>query len=64
MAMRFLLTLKLTWEWDFEGNDKADTLLGDLAAGTTLVPATTLTANTDYCLNESIKISISVTQLD
>lgn len=57
-------TLKLTWEWDFEGNDKADTLLGDLAAGTTLVPATTLTANTDYCLNESIKISISVTQLD
>lgn len=57
-------TLKLTWEWGFEGNDKADTLLGDLAAGTKLVPATTLTANTDYCLNESIKISISVTQLD
>ena len=57
-------TLNLTWEWGFEGNDKADTLLGDLAAGTTLVPATTLTANTDYCLNESIKISISVTQVD
>ena len=57
-------TLNLTWEWDFEGNDKADTLLGDLAAGTTLVPDTTLTENTDYCLDESIKISISVTQLD
>lgn len=57
-------TLNLTWEWDFEGNDKADTLLGDLAAGTTLVPDTTLIPNTDYCLDESIKISISVTQLD
>lgn len=57
-------TLNLTWEWGFEDNDKADTLLGDLAAGTTLVPDTTLTANTDYCLNESIKISISVTQVD
>jgi hypothetical protein len=62
-------TLKLTWEWDFDDNgagtyDKQDTLLGDLAAGTTLVPDTTLTANTDYCLDESIKISISVTQVD
>jgi hypothetical protein len=62
-------TLNLTWEWDFDASgvgtyDKQDTLLGDLAAGTTLVPDTTLTANTDYCLNESIKISISVTQVD
>ena len=62
-------TLNLTWEWDFDANgagtyDKQDTLLGDLAAGTTLVPDTTLTANTDYCLDESIKISISVTQVD
>ena len=62
-------TLNLTWEWDFDDDDagtydKQDTLLGDLAAGTTLVPDTTLTENTDYCLDESIKISISVTQLD
>ena len=62
-------TLNLTWEWDFDASgvgtyDKQDTLLGDLAAGTTLVPDTTLTANTDYCLDESIKISISVTQVD
>ena len=62
-------TLNLTWEWDFDAKgagtyDKQDTLLGDLAAGTTLVPATTLIEDTDYCLNEAIKISISVTQLD
>ena len=25
---------KLTWEWAFDGNDKADTLLGNLIAGT------------------------------
>lgn len=62
-------TLNLTWEWDFDANgagtyDKQDTLLGDLAAGTTLAPAVTLTEGTDYNLTENIKIDITVTQID
>lgn len=56
-------TLNLTWEWAFEGNDKADTLLGDLAAGTTLSPANAL-SETDYNLEEKIKIAVTVTQVD
>ena len=62
-------TLKLTWEWDFDANgagtfDKQDTLLGDLAAGTTLTPAKTLTADTDYSLNTDVRIAVTVTQVD
>lgn len=62
-------TLNLTWEWDFDANgagtyDKQDTLLGDLAANIPLTPTDVPVADTDYCLDESIKISISVTQLD
>lgn len=62
-------TLKLTWAWDFDDSgtgtyDKQDTLLGDLAAGTTLTPATTLTAGTDYYLNTNVEIAITVTQVD
>jgi len=62
-------TLKLTWEWDFDNSgagtyDKQDTLLGDLAAGTTLAPATTLTSGTDYNLSTGVQITISVTQID
>lgn len=58
-------TYTLTWEWDFDDsgkgtNDKQDTLLGDIAAGT----ITTLTAGTDYNLNTDVKISITVTQVD
>ena len=54
-------TLKLTWTWVFSNNDKADTLLGELASGTS-VPS--LTAATDYCLDTSFDITISVTQVD
>lgn len=59
-------TLNLTWEWAYNGNDQADTLLGDLAAGTTLVPATVLTEGmeNDYNLEEKIKIAVTVTQVD
>lgn len=57
-------TLNLTWEWAYEGNDKADTLLGDLAAQTTLAPVATLTDGTDYNLKENIKITVTVTQID
>lgn len=56
-------TLNLTWEWDFDAKgagtyDKQDTLLGDLAVDKTLIDSSL------YSLDESIKISISVTQLD
>lgn len=62
-------TLKLTWKWDFDDsglgtNDEQDTLLGDLIAGTTLTPTTTLVDGTDYNLTSSIDISITVTQID
>lgn len=62
-------TLKLTWEWDFESSgagtyDKQDTLLGDLAAGTTLMPSVALTDGTDYSLNTDVNIAITVTQVD
>ena len=61
-------TIKLTWEWaygtpgDVSGNDKADTLLGDLAAGTTIVPDAPDAAN--YELNEVVDITINITQVD
>lgn len=50
----------LTWEWAFEqGQDKADTLLGDLAAGT----ATGVATNA-YNLNANIELTVTVTQVD
>ena len=55
-------TLTLTWEWAFGGNDKADTLLGDLAANASV--ASDLTADTDYSLNTNLEFSITVTQVD
>lgn len=55
-------TLTLTWEWAFDGgNDKADTLLGELAANAS---AAELTADTDYSLNTNLEVSITVTQVD
>lgn len=51
---------KLTWEWAFEqGQDKADTLLGDLAAGTATGVATDA-----YNLNANIELTVTVTQVD
>lgn len=55
---------EITWKWDFNGDDDADTLLGDLAAGTTLTPAVDLTAGTDYNLNTGLKITVTVTQVN
>lgn len=60
-------TINLTWAWDFGDptNNKPDTLLGDLAAGTTLAPATpALTAGTDYNLDEIVKINVGIAQVD
>lgn len=54
-------TYKLTWEWDFDANgtgvnDKADTYLGNVAAG--------LVANGNAVTAISFDISITVTQID
>lgn len=66
----------LSWEWDFDDStagtfDGADTILGDLAAGVTVVKTTdsgaTYTAPTivtDYILNTAVDFSVSVTQID
>ncbi len=60
-------TLTLTWAWAFEDSkDKQDTLLGDLAAETTLAPAPNpaLAAGTDYNLGTAATITVTVTQID
>ena len=64
-------TIKITWAWAFgvqDGaptlNDKCDTLLGDLAAGIALNPATTLTKGSDYNLDTAVRINVRVEQVD
>ena len=57
-------TYTLSWAWKFDENgndnvDKADTLLGDLAAETVNGVSTA-----DYDLNTNFAISITVTQID
>lgn len=61
----------LTWKWAFgdSANNKADTVLGDLAAdatsvkkGTTL--ADNLVSGEDYSLDISVKVSVTVAQID
>lgn len=74
--------IELTWKWDFSNvanteisdQDKADTVLGDLAAGKPAVQkfsdmdenatATTPVDNTDYDLDASLTINVTVTQVD
>ena len=51
--------LVLTWEWKFDTeNDKQDTLLGDLAAGTATIDSGL------YKLNTAFAVTASVTQVD
>lgn len=59
-------TYNLTWAWDFDDagngtNDKADTLLGDLAAGT--VTEADVDAD-NYGLGTELAFTITVTQVD
>ena len=67
----------LSWAWAFEDEDndyvdKADTLLGNLAAGTVTdgkydtaaQTFTTMTADTDYSTNIEFKLTLTVTQID
>ena len=51
-------TYELTWNWAFDANDKADTVLGQIAGGVIDKPAT------GYEANESFEFSITVTQID
>ncbi len=52
-------TYTLSWVWDFDGNDSADTLLGDIIAGDT----TGVTVDT-YETEVSFKLTITATQID
>jgi hypothetical protein len=47
----------LTWAWVIDGNDKADTYLGNCAADSTLVTG-------GICIEEAFGITITVTQID
>lgn len=50
-------TYELIWEWAFEANDQADTVLGQIAGGVIAAPA-------GHVANESFQFSITVTQVD
>lgn len=52
----------LSWEWAFDGNDKADTLLGHLAVGN--VSGTDLQPITHYCNHIAFHLEATVTQID
>lgn len=55
------VTYTLSWEWAFEGvgvNDKADTLLGDIAAGKVDKGSNTVSTDINYSL------TITATQID
>lgn len=55
-------TFELSWAWAFDdGNDKADTYLGNLMAGEN---PDILTEGTDYSTQVSYTLSITVTQVD
>ena len=61
----------LTWAWVYNENDAADTLLGNLAADSSILAKgdgtsefTELTATTDYNLQTTVAVSIKVTQVD
>ena len=61
-------TFKLTWEWDFDANgsgtnDKADTLLGNLAVDESKYGAG-LSKGTDYNLKLKYNFTITVEQVD
>lgn len=49
---------ELSWSWAIEENNAADTFLGNLAAGTAT------TDSTNYCLDISYDLAITVTQID
>lgn len=62
---------EISWAWDFDDNgvgtnDEADTILGDLAAGSPAagLDGAALEDGTHYNLNTGLKVAITVTQID
>lgn len=63
-------TYTITWKWAFEGNNAADTILGNIAAGKAVVKTTdagdsyVALENDDYSLNVGFDIAVAVTQVN
>lgn len=58
-------TYKLYWAWAFDGNDKADSILGDLAANVSGIKKDSNDiAASDYSTQVSYKLTITATQID
>ncbi|MBQ4342984.1 MAG: hypothetical protein IJC38_03750 [Erysipelotrichaceae bacterium] len=57
-------TYVITWEWIYDGNDKADSLLGSLNSGSTEIQNMSLKEGIQYNLQTDLKIDIAVTQVD
>ena len=58
---------ELSWAWVIDGNNKADTYLGNLMAGLnpdSLTEALNNTAMNDYCVNIAYALTITVEQID
>ena len=56
-------TFELSWEWVYEGgNDQADTVLGNLAAGSSENSAKV--AGTDYNLTIHYDLTVTATQIN
>ena len=49
---------KLSWKWEFEGDNRADTLLGNLAAGSATLDAA------EYSTQIAFTLNATVTQID
>lgn len=52
---------ELSWAWNFDGNDKADTYLGNLIAGENVQ---SLVEGTDYSVHVNYELKVTVTQID
>ena len=58
-------TYKLYWAWAFDGNDTADSILGDLAANVSGIKKDSNDiAESDYIKEVSYKLTITATQID
>lgn len=60
-------TYKLSWAWEFhvdENLDKADTILGDLAAGVSIKKGDSAITAADYSTEVSYTLTITATQID
>lgn len=57
-------TYVISWKWDYSQNDKADTLLGSLSNGSSLIQGVTLKEGEQYNLQTDLKLELIVTQVD